>query len=979
MSLKGLSFQLSYNPDNCPDIVKHLYEPALSQAIRYDRTTFGFSPTGLISAAVGIAGLIRNDGRIQLVCDQSLDHEIVKAVIEGRLQATEALRQSIKPESLGNIDPEDIRSKEHLDLISWLVKNDLIEIKVAIRQGAIFHPKIGILTDSHGNRVAFSGSANETGPGWGQNYEQLDVFCSWEDHQRVVDKEDQFRRLWNNQSQGAIVISIPDDYQEYLKQIAPSKNPLEPKKQDPTTPDERDALWQQIRMALANDPASTAATIATELWPHQENFRRQRATGPGPERILVADEVGLGKTIQAGILLKTRLNQGKVNRLLIMTPRSARRQWQQELHQKFNIDVPILERLGNQLTLIQPDGSQEPTDNHPWEIPHCIVSYHWIRRNSKAFLESGVTYDIIIVDEAHHARFQEVKDPKRRRPNQYLRLLRELSKRTRDLLLLTATPMQMNDAELWALLNLLEPEGWDENAFSLFYDESIELDTDHWRTLRSLYRQKANEPVHSTNPLERLIWSNNEQYVNAQLNPETIRTSAQFMRRHAPPKRNMSRHTRQQLLQYQAEGLITMTIPQRNVRDVAITMNPEERKLYEEINDLVNLCYGNNPALNQTAVGFIMTTYRKRMGSSAYSYARSIDNHLSRRTEPDEEWEFIESAENYGAGPEDLDELDPGTHLTQAQKDILLDARKRADHLAKSDTKYQTLLEQLKELDQTGHRKVIIFTQYKDTQDYLADRLTNGAGRQITCISGQDSKNAGPSREERIRRLRDSEEGILICTETGAESLNLQFCTAVINYDIPWNPMNLEQRIGRIDRIGQQRSKVDVINLFYKNSAEYDAYRVLAQRIRDIHNNVGPYRPILQPDIERIIADANRTGATGKDIERELDAIAATAILDLNLLNTEMDQTESTAPVIGMDHLTQILNNPNLMPDGWSVTPAGYNQRGAANHWQVRNPEGHQWTVTTDRAAHEYAPDRVHWWGPGHPSFPRPLATDTAG
>ena len=85
MSLRGLTFQLSYNPDNCPDIVKHLYEPALSESVRYDRTTYGFSPNGLISAAVGIAGLIRNDGRIHLVCDQSLDHQIVPSCNRGTL------------------------------------------------------------------------------------------------------------------------------------------------------------------------------------------------------------------------------------------------------------------------------------------------------------------------------------------------------------------------------------------------------------------------------------------------------------------------------------------------------------------------------------------------------------------------------------------------------------------------------------------------------------------------------------------------------------------------------------------------------------------------------------------------------------------------------------------------------------------------------------------------------------------------------
>ena len=182
--------------------------------------------------------------------------------------------------------------------------------------------------------------------------------------------------------------------------------------------------------------------------------------------------------------------------------------------------------------------------------------------------------------------------------------------------------------------------------------------------------------------------------------------------------------------------------------------------------------------------------------------------------------------------------------------------------------------------------------------------------------------------------------------------------------------MTVEQRIGRIDRIGQQRSTVDVINLFYEKSAEYDAYRVMARRMKDIENNVGPYRPIMQPNIERIIADAHRTGASEEDIEKELEGLTSAVTLNLNLLNTEMDQTESPEPLVSMEDLTLILNTPSLLPDGWSAIPCGWNERGYANHWRVKDPEGKEWTATTDRAAHTYAPDRLQWWGPGNESFP---------
>ena len=164
--------------------------------------------------------------------------------------------------------------------------------------------------------------------------------------------------------------------------------------------------------------------VATELWPHQKNFRRQRATGPGPDRLLIADEVRLGKTIQTGILLKTRINQDKVGRLLILTPKNALRQWQQELRHKFNINIPILDRVGNQMALSHPDGSEELAAGQPWDAPYCLISYHWLRRNRQQFLASDPHYDTVIVDEEHHAQFQDVNDPQRRRPNQYLTLIK---------------------------------------------------------------------------------------------------------------------------------------------------------------------------------------------------------------------------------------------------------------------------------------------------------------------------------------------------------------------------------------------------------------------------------------------------------------------------------------------------------------------------------------------------------------------------
>ena len=137
-------------------------------------------------------------------------------------------------------------------------------------------------------------------------------------------------------------------------------------------------------------------------------------------------------------------------------------------------------------------------------------------------------------------------------------------------------------------------------------------------------------------------------------------------------------------------------------------------------------------------------------------------------------------------------------------------------------------------------------------------------------------------RGERLAAFQRENQGFLLCTETASESLNLQFCTAAVNYDIPWNPMTLEQRAGRIDRIGQQRSVVDVMNLFYENTAEHDAYEAVARRFKDIVTNVGTYPPIIAANIQSIIRD-------GKDPNAELDKITTRNDFDINRLNTLWD------------------------------------------------------------------------------------------
>lgn len=319
-----------------------------------------------------MAGLLNNGGRIRLICDHQVTPAVHAAIVAGRQQAAAILRQEIAPADLTAVTSDDIAGKRALELLTWLIAENRLDIQVAIvPDDAIFHDKIGIIADSAGNCIAFHGSLNETRAGARANYESFNVFTSWQDRERTDGKAAQFETLWRGQSRRAWVIPLPDEYDAYLREYAARNRPPAPVPTPAPMPADtarRAAYWQRIHDALRSDPASTIATVPAQLWPHQTAFFYRHAANPGPDRLLLADEVGLGKTIQAGILLKYRINQGRVSRALILAPQPACRQWQEELQRKFNISIPLLE-TGARPTLAYPDGRRAAAPNPRLGVP----------------------------------------------------------------------------------------------------------------------------------------------------------------------------------------------------------------------------------------------------------------------------------------------------------------------------------------------------------------------------------------------------------------------------------------------------------------------------------------------------------------------------------------------------------------------------------------------------------------------------------
>jgi superfamily II DNA or RNA helicase len=223
MTLKDLKLKYSYDSDDC-DILNDFYIPALSNATSYKRIAGYFSSNSLAVAALGLSQFIKNGGRIQLISNIVLSREDYQKIKE---ISDEKFLENAENEFIKSLDQiEDELVKDHIKMLGWLLKNNHLEMKVALVKNGIYHQKIGVLEDTEGNVVSFSGSDNETKNGWLDNIEEFHVFCSWrsEEHQHIVDNVERFEKFWNNEAKRTKVIPISEAIKSKLIRIAPENN-----------------------------------------------------------------------------------------------------------------------------------------------------------------------------------------------------------------------------------------------------------------------------------------------------------------------------------------------------------------------------------------------------------------------------------------------------------------------------------------------------------------------------------------------------------------------------------------------------------------------------------------------------------------------------------------------------------------------------------------------------------------------------------
>lgn len=864
-------------PDN--EVLEELYLPALAQAVRYDRCCAYFHSSILASAARGFGAFI---GRllamgdsaprpaIRLLVNEELSHEDVQAIIERR--DTSALERRL----LNRLTrPEDALQRQRLQMLAWLAKQGYLQVRVGVmRTGeGILHAKFGIVEDEAGDRLVFRGSGNETAQALVANLEQLEISLSWQDAEGCEYYRQEFERLWRNEHPYVFTLPLPEAVQQRLVRYAPTEPPV----QEPRVDTERlRALmrWQFIREALYLPHGASAcdATAPVDLWPHQRYVVHETASAY-PDGRLLCDEVGLGKTIEAVIVLRRLLMGRGVKRVLILVPAGLVKPWQEELRQKAGLLVPRYERAGR---LVYPDGREKSADlPAALREPILLMSREFARLDAqRAIILQSPTWDLVVLDESHAARRAEQQEGEFNQGNLLLQLLRDLQLegKARGFLLLSATPMQIAPWEPWDLLAVLGEGG--------LWLSGFEMVRGYYRAIELLTEGTPTEPAMA--PAAALVASDDRLQeppcpgVNLR-DAESVRTALVYdlhqsqkwqswLRRHSPLAQRMHRNTRRTLRDYHRQGMLGSPPPRRLIEDRRIDYATEaERVVYERITEYIDSRF-EQLEREQRGKGFVMTVYRRRAVSSFAALRCSLQRRrdvLQRalRQQAVSEWSVDEEELDW----RDLDDADIDTVVRRGTIPLGLptsptELRKEEqqvselirliDDLHGTDSKRDAFLEALREVTADG-RPALVFTEYADTLTYLRDFLVGRYGERLGCYTGAGGQVWDGNRWQSVsggevaERLRQGQLDVLLCTDAASEGLNLQAAGALINYDLPWNPAKVEQRIGRIDRIGQRYPQIRIVNLLLRDSIDERIYSVLRQRCGLFERFVGEMQPVL--------------------------------------------------------------------------------------------------------------------------------------
>ena len=573
------------------------------------------------------------------------------------------------------------------------------------------------------------------------------------------------------------------------------------------------------------------------------------------QRLLIADEVGLGKTIEAGIIYLELNARADMKRVLVVCPSGLREKWYRELLDRFGEEFEILDsgRLRERLDRYAQYGDVVGIKG--------IVSIETIRSPAIAdrIEDLGIGFDLVIIDEAHHMR-----NPGTRTNS----IGKALSSVSDAVLMLSATPIQLHSDDLFHLLQILdEGQFEDRQEFAQLLEpnvyinqacQALSTDASSFANALKILRQVEDTTQsrrYTGNPLydnicKRLQETPNPDYIDV----VEIQRGLQQINTFAPI---LNRTTKREV----GTGIV------RRSKVIDVTLTPEESNFYESV---LEFSRKQNEAFSNSNVSFA-SVQRERQAASCITAAREYI--LGAIDDPKTDLQ-IEASNT------DLDEYDDETQAN------LADLQQACASLGETDSKLEAFMNALSELrSESPNSKVIVFAFFKRTLEYLRRSLNvpNSPYTGSVYMIHGDVK-----REDRgaiIDAFRQSEGfGILLLSEVGSEGMDFQFCDTVINYDLPWNPMRVEQRIGRVDRYGQQSESVRVYSLVLNDTIEDRILKRLYERINVFVESIGDIETILGEQIQTL---QRRIFSARLTIEEE------EALLEANLLAIESRQLQS--------------------------------------------------------------------------------------
>lgn len=556
-------------------------------------------------------------------------------------------------------------------------------------------------------------------------------------------------------------------------------------------------------------------------------------------RILIADEVGLGKTIEAAYILQEELARGRSSRVLIVCPASLRLKWHDELFTRFNHRFDILDASSARQRIPISDGERRSA--HPLR---GIVSLQSIRsdRFTETILSSPAPLDLLIVDEAHHCRNAKTLQAQ---------AVSSLVEQADSVVFLTATPIQTSELNLFSLLNILVPEEFPSEAG---FRQRLRVNQPIVEAETILRQQGADRIKEAHKRLSSLYDTLDGTIVTANpLFDDMMRVLAS----NEPDSAWRRVELQEQLQQLNLLSNIFTRTKRRDVhlniaRRKAIipeaSLTNDEQEAYDVVSDFIFEEYQKRHG--DGAARLVLTTYQRQLASSIPAAIRKFRTAIESSSKMwDDE---IETTEDESKQTDEADVKyrpidDP------AFRDIILGID--VANLELQDTKYSLLLESLcnqRKLADAGERtsrKTIVFSYFRRSLDYLEQRLGRDGFSLVRIDGSVKSTPQNPETDERFARISrfrdDSSIDLMLTSEVGSEGLDFQFCDAMVNWDLPWNPMVIEQRIGRIDRIGQVSPQILIVNLACVGTIEARILHRLYERIGIFEHSIGELEPIL--------------------------------------------------------------------------------------------------------------------------------------